>query len=79
MEVITRTISIKAPSLQILTMITLGRQNIISASGGKVATLGHNDTAPVVDRRKMRVRFVASALNFSSFHPFSLLLFLFLK
>ena len=79
MEVITRTISIKAPSLQILTMITLGRQNIISASSRKVTALGHNDTAPVVDRRKMRVCLIASALNFSSFHYSPLLLIIFLK
>jgi hypothetical protein len=44
-----------------------------------VATLGHNDIALVVERRKIRVRFVSSALNFSSFHPSSLLLFLFFQ
>jgi hypothetical protein len=71
--------SIKTQPLQILTLITPGRHNIVSTSGEQAATLGHNDTAPVVDCRKMRVRLVASALNFSSFHHSSLILFPFLN
>jgi hypothetical protein len=56
-------------------MVTTGRQNIIFTPGGKIATLGHNDIALVIDRRKTRVSFVASALNYSSFHYPRLLLF----
>jgi hypothetical protein len=41
-----------------------------------VATLGHNDIALVVDRRKIPVCLVASALNLSSFHHSSFPLFL---
>jgi hypothetical protein len=68
---------IKACSLQILPLVTPGRQNIIFTPGGKVATLGHNNISPVINRRKTCVSFVASALNYSSFHYPSLLLFFF--
>jgi hypothetical protein len=59
---------IKAHSLQVMPLVTPGRQNIIFTPGGKVATLGHYDIPPVIDRGKTRVSFVASALNYSSFH-----------
>jgi len=59
---------IKAYSLQILPLVTPGRQNIVFTPGGKVATLGHNDIPPVIDRRKTGMSFVAPALNYSSFH-----------
>jgi hypothetical protein len=39
-----------------------------------VSTFGHNEIAPVVYRRKIRVRLVTSALNFSLFHYSALFL-----
>jgi len=66
--------SVKAQPLLVFAQITPGRQNIKSASGGNVATLGHNDLALVIQRREMRVRLVASTLYFSPFHSAPLLL-----
>ena len=60
-------------------MVTPGRQDIIFTTCGKVATLGHNDIALVIDRRKTLVSLVASALNYSSFHYPRLPLFAFPK
>ena len=47
-------------------------EKITFSSRGKMSTFGWNKIALVIDRRKIRVCFVVSALNFSLFHYFSL-------